>query len=112
VDFHGLVRAACLVLADHGVPLAAVRSYVGCDHDQADHDERRDQADPADGGDPEQDVVLAELAALLFGGLLRRAVARRSVVQSRSAYASPWATEVSHDASCILQLDGVACAEV
>jgi hypothetical protein len=78
---------------------AAARSQVSGDHDQADHDERRDQSDPADGRDPEQDVVLAELAALLFGGQLRRAVARRGVVQARPAYASSWATEVSHDAS-------------
>jgi hypothetical protein len=70
------------------------------DDDQADDDQRRDEADGEDGGDPEEDVIRAELAALLLNRQLRRAIARRSVVQARPAYASPWATEVSHDASC------------
>jgi hypothetical protein len=90
----------CRIGGARGKP--AVRSHVCGDHDQADHDERRDQADPADGGDPEQDVVLAELAALLFWRQPWRAVARRSVVQPEPAYASSRATEVNHDASCFL----------
>lgn len=90
----------------------AVRSEVCGDHYQADQDKRRNQADPTDGGDPEQDVVLAELAALLFWRQPWRAVARRSVVQPRPANSSSWATEVNHDASYFRQLDGVECAGV